>query len=153
MSTYLLAFLIGVVSGLRTFTGIAAVSWAARLHWLHLENTALAFLGYVATPIIVTLLAVAELVGDQLPKTPNRTQPFPFASRVIAGALSGMAIGAGHQMLAAGLFAGVVGSLVGTLGGFRARAYLARAFGKDMPAAFLEDAVAIGLAFLVVTNA
>ena len=54
MSTYILAFLIGVIAGLRALTPLAAVSWAARLGWLHLENTWLAFLGFAATPYIVT---------------------------------------------------------------------------------------------------
>ena len=46
MSTYVFAFLIGVIAGLRSLTAPAAVSWAARLGWLHLENTWMAFLGF-----------------------------------------------------------------------------------------------------------
>ncbi|HEY1434389.1 MAG TPA: DUF4126 domain-containing protein, partial [Thermoanaerobaculia bacterium] len=46
MGVLVLAFLIGVVAGLRVMTAPAAVSWAARLGWLHLEGTPLAFLGY-----------------------------------------------------------------------------------------------------------
>jgi len=46
MSTYVLALLIGMVAGLRSMTAPAVVSWAARLGWLHLENTRLAFLGF-----------------------------------------------------------------------------------------------------------
>jgi uncharacterized membrane protein len=60
MLTYLLAFLLGVVAGLRSMTAPAAVSWAARLGWLHLENTPLAFLGFAAAPYIVTVLAVGD---------------------------------------------------------------------------------------------
>ena len=45
MSTCVLAFLIGVVARLRSMTSPAAVSWAARLGLLHLENTPLAFPG------------------------------------------------------------------------------------------------------------
>jgi hypothetical protein len=44
MSLYVLAFLIGVIAGLRSLTAPAVLSWAARLGWLHLENTGLAFL-------------------------------------------------------------------------------------------------------------
>ncbi len=72
MSLYVLAFLIGVVAGLRALTAPAAVSWAARLGWLHLNNTPLGFLGFAATPYIVSVLALAELIGDKLPKTPSR---------------------------------------------------------------------------------
>jgi uncharacterized membrane protein len=38
-----------------------------------------------------------------------------------------------------------VGAVIGTLGGAAARGALARAFGNDHPAAFLEDAIAIAL--------
>jgi uncharacterized membrane protein len=41
---------------------------------------------------------------------------------------------------------GVVGALIGTYGGFESRRALARAFGRDLPAALIEDAVAIVLA-------
>jgi len=37
---YVLAFLIGVIAGLRALTAPAAVSWAARLGWLHRTLTA-----------------------------------------------------------------------------------------------------------------
>ena len=37
MPVSVLAFLIGVTAGLRTFTPLAAVSWGAHLGWLHLE--------------------------------------------------------------------------------------------------------------------
>jgi uncharacterized membrane protein len=40
--------------------------------------------------------------------------------------------------------------VIGTLGGRAARARLAATFGKDSPAAFLEDAVAIFAALFIV---
>jgi uncharacterized membrane protein len=60
MFLYGLAFLIGIVAGLRSMTAPAAVSWAARAGWLHLENTWLAFLGFAITPYIFSALAIAE---------------------------------------------------------------------------------------------
>jgi uncharacterized membrane protein len=43
----------GVVAGLRSMTAPAVVSWAARLGWLHLENTSrkapVAFVGRILT--------------------------------------------------------------------------------------------------------
>ncbi len=45
MLPYVLAFVIGVIAGLRSLTAPAVVSWAARLGLLHLENTWLSFLG------------------------------------------------------------------------------------------------------------
>ena len=81
MPLLVLAFLIGVVSGLRALTAPAAVSWAARLGFLKLEGTPLAFMGYVATPYIFSLLAIGELINDKLPKTPSRKVPPQFIAR------------------------------------------------------------------------
>ena len=148
----LLAFLIGVVTGLRSLTAPAAVSWAARLGWLHLENTPLAFLGYAATPYIFSVLAIVELISDQLPNTPSRKSPPGFIARIVMGALCGAAFGAAHDSLVAGLVAGVAGAVVGTFGGYEGRVRLARAAGKDLPIALLEDAIAIGGAFFLVTR-
>ena len=94
MSVYVLALLIGVVAGLRAMTAPAAVSWAAHLGWLPLQDTPLAFLGFTATPYIFTVLAIVELITDQLPKTPSRTVPMQFGARIVLGGLSGAAIGA-----------------------------------------------------------
>jgi uncharacterized membrane protein len=148
-----LALLIGVVAGLRTMTALAAVSWAAALGWISLGDTWLAFLGYSWTPWILTLAALGELVTDQLPSTPSRTVPIQFAGRILSGALSGAALGAAGGALVAGAAAGALGAVVGTLGGSAARARLALAFGNDPPAAFVEDAVAVGASLLVVAAA
>jgi uncharacterized membrane protein len=148
----LCAFLIGVVTGLRSLTAPAAVSWAARLGWLHLENTPLAFMGYAATPYIFTVLAIVELIADQLPQTPSRKAPLGFIARVVMGALCGAAFGALGDNLVAGLVAGVVGAIAGTFGGYEGRVRLAKAAGKDLPAALIEDAIAIGAAFFLVSR-
>jgi uncharacterized membrane protein len=150
MSVYVLALLIGVVAGLRAMTAPAAVSWAAHLGWLPLQDTPLAFLGFTATPYIFTVLAIVELITDQLPKTPSRTVPMQFGARLVLGGLSGAAIGAAHGGLLGGLIAGVVGAVIGTLGGAKVRGALARTFGRDLPAALIEDAVAIIGAALIV---
>jgi uncharacterized membrane protein len=149
---YVLAFLIGIVAGLRAMTPVAAVSWAARLGWLKLDGTPLAFLSYAATPWIATLAALAELVNDKLPKTPSRKIPPAFIARILMGALCGAAIGATAGALAGGLIVGAIGAVVGTLGGAELRGRLARAAGRDLPIALLEDAIAIALAFWVVTR-
>ena len=83
-----LSLIIGIVAGLRTVTPPAAVSWAARLGWLNLSQTPLAFLGYAFTPWILTVLALGQLVNDKLPTTPSRKLPAPFAARIISGALA-----------------------------------------------------------------
>jgi uncharacterized membrane protein len=55
-------------------------------------------------------------------------------------------------VLLGGLLAGVLGAVAGTFGGYEFRARLARAFGKDLPAALLEDLIAVGGGFLIVSR-
>jgi uncharacterized membrane protein len=146
---YILAVVIGVVAGLRSMLALAVVSWAAHLGALHVEGTWPAFLGRAWVAWIFTALALGELITDQLPTTPSRTTPVPFAARLTSGALAGAAIGAERGQWIAGAVAGVVGAVIGTLGGRAVRARLAAAFGRDRPAALVEDAVAIAGALVV----
>ena len=64
--------------------------------------------------------------------------------------IGGAAIGASGAELVSGAIAGVFGAILGTLGGRAVRGKLAAAFGKDLPAALLEDAVAIALAVYLI---
>lgn len=144
MRFYLFAFLIGVVAGSRTFTAPAAVSWAARFRWLHLSGTPFGFLGALATPFILTLLAISELIIDKLPNTPSRKAPTGFIARLVSGAFCGAALGQTGGSAFGGLIAGGIGAVAGTLGFSELRARLANAFGgRDLPAALTEDACAI----------
>jgi uncharacterized membrane protein len=142
------AFLTGVASGLRALIGLTAVSWAVHFGILPLDHTWLAFLGYAFTPYALTLLAIGELVNDKLPKTPSRLVPPQFLARIVTGALCGLAIGLSHNGMIIGLMAGVAGAVAGTFGGAKARGFLARTFGRDLLAALLEDAVALGIGAL-----
>ncbi len=145
-----LALLAGIVAGLRTFTAPAAVSWAARLAPLNLGGSWLAFMGYAWTPWIFTALALVELVMDQLPSTPSRKVPMQFGARIVSGALCGATLGAPAGSWIAGLVAGVIGAVIGTYGGAEVRARMAKAFGRDLPAALIEDAAAIVLGLIIV---
>ncbi|MDM9624593.1 DUF4126 domain-containing protein [Rhizobium sp. S152] len=145
-----LAFLIGIIAGLRAMTAPAAVAWGASLGWFDVSSTPLAFMGYRWTPWVFTLFALVELITDQLPSTPSRKVPMQFSARVIMGGLSGGVIGASGGSLLAGLVAGVIGAVAGTFGGAAARGRMAAAFGSDRPAALIEDAVAIIAALLIV---
>ncbi|MBP2489620.1 DUF4126 family protein (plasmid) [Rhizobium leguminosarum] len=146
----LLALLIGVISGLRAMTAPAAVAWGAALGWFDVSQTPLAFMGYKWTPWIFTLLAIVELITDQLPSTPSRKVPVQFGARIVMGALAGATIGAASGLLFGGLIAGVIGAVIGTYGGAAVRGRLAASFGKDLPAALIEDAVAVIGALLIV---
>jgi uncharacterized membrane protein len=150
MLVTLLAFAIGLVAGLRAMTAIAAAGWALHLGLIDPGGSWLGYLGHGWVPWVLTLLALGELVTDQLPATPSRTVPVQFGARLLSGALSGATVGLATGSPIGGTVAGVLGAAAGTLGGSRGRAWLAGAFGRDRPAAFIEDAVAIAGAALIV---
>lgn len=147
---YALALLIGVIAGLRAMTAPLAISLAAHFDWLDLSGSFLAFLGFKWTPLILLVAAIGELISDQLPSTPSRKVPIQFGTRILMGAATGGAIGVATGSLWTGTIIGAIGAIIGTLGGSAVRARMAAAFGKDRPAALIEDAVAIGGAILIV---
>ncbi len=130
-----IAFGLGIVAGLRTFTPLAAVFLMRGGIW----------------GIVFSIAAVGEYVVDALPNTPSRTAAVGVSARILSGAFAGWMIAtmhAGSGIL--GGVAGVAGAVIGTFGGHRARmAAIARIGGY--PAAALEDAVAIGLAACLIS--
>lgn len=149
---YLFALLIGVVAGLRAMTAPAAIAWGAWLGWLPLAGTWAGFMGHWIAVAIFSVLAIVEFITDQLPSTPSRKVPQQFGARLISGAFTGAVIGTLGGALLVGLVVGVVGVVIGTYGGAAARAQLAASFGRDLPAALIEDVVAIVLAVWVVSS-
>lgn len=149
MDIYVLALLTGVVAGLRTVTAPTMISWVAYLGRLNLAGTWLSILASIWSAIILTVFALVEFVTDQLPTTPSRTVPVQFGARLASAALCGAALGLAHDRLVGAILAGLLGAVIGTLGGRAARGKLAAAFGRDIPAAFLEDAVAVIGAVLI----
>lgn len=150
MSVYVVALLVGIVAGMRAFLAPAAVSWASKLGLLHVAGTWAAFMSSVWAVGIFSVLTLVEFVTDTLPSTPSRKALKQFIPRVGSGAFSGAVVGAtvsGQAAVAAALI-GAVGAVIGTLGGYEFRARIARAVGKDLPVAVLEDVVAVGIAVL-----
>src|SRR6185503_13582225 len=124
--TLLLAFLIGLFAGLRSLTPPAAVAWATYLGWLELTRR-LSLIGSLPAVVILSVLAVGELIVDKLPKTPNRTAPLGLIARIVTGCLTGacVAVGGGKSAwVGAGL--GVAGGMVGCFTGYHARAWLVK---------------------------
>ena len=153
-TSWALAFAIGIIAGLRTFTAPTVVAWAAHLKWLNLQPTWTAFMGSPVTLGILTALAIAELVMDKLPKTPSRKSPGPFGARIVSGAFSGAVLcAAAGQPSVAAAFLGARGAVVGTLGGYEARTRLVKAWKvPDFVVALLEDAIAVGGGLFIVSR-
>jgi len=151
---WLLAFLLGVVAGLRSLTAPAVLAWAAHRNWLNVHNTPLSFMASTAAMVIFVLLAVGELIADQLPSTPSRTAPPGLFARIVTGGLCGAGIAAaGTQSLVVGAILGIVGALIGTFGGYQARTQLVKALKvPDLVIATLEDVVAIGGGLFIVSR-
>jgi uncharacterized membrane protein len=147
----LLALLVGVIAGLRALTAPAVVAWAAFLEWINLSGTWASWVGNWITVTILTVLAVGELITDQLPKTPSRKTPMQFGTRLVTGGFAGAVIGTAWGYTMGGLGAGIIGAVLGTLGGYEARSRLVKANGgRDLPVALVEDVIAVGGGFLVV---
>ena len=77
MSWVLAIPLLGVTTGLRTMTPMAVLCWFAYFGsdggHLPLGGTWAFWAAKLVTAIVFTVLAVGELIGDKLPKTPSRT--------------------------------------------------------------------------------
>jgi uncharacterized membrane protein len=132
-----LAVVLGFVSGLRTFTSLAAL--------------ALAY-GATGWKIVASAAAAVEYVIDALPFAPSRTRPMGLTARLASGAVSGWIVAGVHGAPAlAGAVLGAAASLAGTFGGHAARLRAIAAIGR-IPAAIAEDIVAIALAVLAVTR-
>lgn len=145
--TYILILLIGIVAGLRAATPIAAISLGAYLGWIDFTGTWVSFLGSLPAVIILVILAIVELIGDQLPSTPSRKVPMQFGARIVMGAIAG-ALLPGNWIV--GAILGAIGAVLGTLGGAEVRSMLAKALGRDLFAALIEDIVAVAAALLIV---
>jgi uncharacterized membrane protein len=133
----LLAFLLGVLSGLRTFTA-PAVLWVMRHRspWAYLLVAA----------------AVVEYFLDVNPKAPPRTAISNLVARLISGAFVGWwAVVAAGGAPVLGLVAGVAGALVGTYGGLAVRKKAIEAIG-DVASGLLEDIFTIAVAVALVAQ-
>ena len=150
----LLAFLIGVVTGLRSLTAPAAVAWGARHGWLNLHGSPLSSIGATAAVVIFALLAVGEYVADKLPSTPSRTAPPGLIARAVLGALCGACLAiAGAQSLALGAVLGIAGAITGAFLGYQVRTRLVKGLRvPDIVIALAEDAVAIVSALFIVSR-
>ncbi len=146
------ALLLGAVAGMRTMLAPAAVALTL---WRRPELAPRVAPGsWLALPFVAVLLiiaALAELVGDKLPRTPNRTALAPFLARVISGGVVGAVVmQTGHMHAWLGALAGVVGAVVSTIGMFNARrAFGARTGIADPYVGALEDVIALAIAATV----
>ena len=138
MPVLLAAFLLGFVAGLRVFTAPAVL-------WLMRRTSLVAYL--------LGLAAIVEYALDLNPTTPARTRALSLGLRIVSGACCGWVLASmsgAPAALAAAL--GALGAIAGAYAGLAARLRAIAVAGR-VPAALLEDAVAILAAVFVVANA
>jgi uncharacterized membrane protein len=151
--TVILTLLVGFFAGLRSLTPPAATAWAVHAGWLKLGG-ALDWIGSTPAVVVLTLLALAELIADKLPSTPSRTSPPGLVARIVTGGFCGACVAsAGAHGALLGALSGAVGGILGTFGGYQARTRLVRALGTpDVVVAVLEDVVAVAGSLWVVSR-
>lgn len=144
---------LGIAAGSRTMTPLAVLCWAARLGFVPVVGTPVAWAGTLTAVIVSTACALGEYVADTLPRTPSRKQlPLALgrlAMGIFVGCLIASLLG---QPRAGGVIFGATGALIGTHGGYSVRMRMARLFGRDLPAALIESAVALALAIVAMDH-
>jgi uncharacterized membrane protein len=146
MAAWLLAIpLLGFATGLRTMTPIAVLCWYAYTGDISVSGTWASWTAKLVSAVVFTVLAVGELVGDKLPKTPNRTSAGPLLARLVFGGLCGsIAAAALRGPGLEGVLLGVIGAAIGAFLGYEVRKALVSALGcPDWYVAVAEDGVAI----------
>lgn len=140
--------LLGVSTGLRSFTPMAVTAWFARMGKLPVTGTWAEWVRHPAAVGLFTAAAVGEYVGDKLPSTPDRTAVLPLIGRVVLGGLVGAIVAAAFRRpVERGIAMGAVGALAGSYGGFYLRKGLTKGAGlPDMPVALSGDAAAVTMA-------
>lgn len=151
----LVAFLLGGLTGLRTFTPVAVLLWMLRLHHVLMVGSQLYFLHSLVPILLVTLLAVGELVADKAPRMPSRLKAPGMIGRIFFGAfcgwIAGQTWGASWEVTAG---VGIFGAVLGAISGYEIRRGWVRSLHwHDLPVALVEDMVCIGGAILVTSRA
>ena len=127
------AFLLGIAGGARTMLPAATVSRAVRAGTM---PTHLSFLHGRKLNRLLVALALAEIVADKLPMTPSRKENAAFLRKSCRP---------GSKQAAFGALLGMAGAIIGTEAGAAFRSWLSSLFDRDLPAAVIEDLVALAL--------
>lgn len=140
--------LLGVSTGLRSFTPVAVMAWFARLGKLPVQGTWASWMAHPAAVGLFTSAALGEYIADKLPKTPNRTEPLPLFGRLALGGMVGAILATVFRRpVLGGIAMGVVGAAAGTYGGFYLRKGLTHGVGlPDLPVALSGDVAAAVMA-------
>lgn len=135
---------LGFCNGLRTMMPLAVLCWVVSLHRLPMVG----WRGLVGHGLLVgffTLAALAELVADKLPQTPNRTAAVGLIARIVfAGSVAGLLAPTFALPSVLAVLVGVIGAVLGTYIGWFVRTRTVRLLRcPDWMIAVTEDAICI----------
>lgn len=141
---------LGTMTGFRSMTPMAVLCFFAYRGNLDVAGTWAFWTARPVTTIVFCVLAFGEYLGDKLPRTPNRTAPFPLVARVAFGALVGALAATGlHGSALEGGFLGAISAFAGTFVSFHLRQRLTKGKGfPDFSIALSEDLLVLVLSFL-----
>lgn len=125
------ALLVGAAAGLRSMTPLGVVAVRGDL-------------GAGGLAKQLPLLALGELLADKLPFAPPRTMLPSLAGRAVVGGL----LAGGRRGDAQTALAGAAAAVVAANGGQHTRKFVGRFTSRTVRVALVEDALAIGLAYL-----
>ncbi|SDI83412.1 Uncharacterized membrane protein [Frankineae bacterium MT45] len=157
--SYLRATMIGLATGCRSQSGLAALAWTpGRTASGSADSGGISgLLDHRWSRASTGLALGGELIGDKVPSAPSRSTPGPLAGRLFLGGVAAYALAertGASRLLSAAL--GVAGSAVTSLAGPRYRALAAsRVAGitglpSDLPGAVAEDVFAMTVAWRAV---
>jgi uncharacterized membrane protein len=155
IQTYLKAFGLGVVIGMRTLVSPALLS--RKLAGTPPAQQPDTPLHYVTQPAVVSsleVLAAIEIITDKIPGIPDRTVPFQFGGRMVSAAACGGFLSQVEEAeISVGAVAGVLGAVASTLAFFQLRQWLTHNQGVSDPVvALVEDALCIGAGWAIVNS-
>ena len=145
---YLQAARLGVMTGLRSASGITALSHHLSQHpSRHLEGTPFGLLQTPQFAAFTKLAAGGELIADKLPFVPARIAPQALLPRIITGAIVGAAVAkASGESPITGAVVGGLAALAGAFAGYFVRRQAHESLHIPDPIlAVIEDSVVVAL--------
>ena len=142
------ALALGGVAGLRAM--LAPALFSSKLAQKNPDSAAGKIAEALAEPrVAMTLkaLSAGEMIGDKLPKTPDRIAPLPLIARAFSGALVGGAVfGTAKRPTWIGAMLGASAAIGAAYGGYYLRKTLDEKLNLPDPVvALVEDALAVGI--------
>ncbi len=135
------AAILGVMSGMRSVAGPAAITRRAAGHPKGFEKSIFWLLANPQMAMLATLGQLVEIVLDKLPILPARIAPLPLLGRAVAGATAGAAAFAeADKPAVAGAAVGVVAAVASSYLFYRVRIGVEKALHvPDLVVAVAED--------------